>query len=169
MKRSTVFPAFIAFLILIGVGAWQLLLQKAPDTAPGVGTASVPDTNVVPHSNIVSIPAPEVPLALPNVRLETLPSRPAEVVGIGARIKADPNTGALMIYGALPNSPAAAAGLAGEFVIRKIDNVLTEGMKLQECVKLIRGVAGTKVRLELFNVDANEAMTVELTRQKLQL
>src|SRR5687767_12958334 len=75
-----------------------------------------------------------------------------EVFGIGAVIKRDDNTGENMITGVVPNSPAAAAGLAGDFIIRKIDDTLADGMSLQECVNLVRGPAGTKVRLELFDV-----------------
>ena len=74
-----------------------------------------------------------------------------------------------MINSVVPGSPAAAAGLAGKFIIRKIDDTLAEGMSLQECVSLLRGVAGTKVRLELFDVEANETRTIELTRQKIQV
>ena len=92
-----------------------------------------------------------------------------EIVGIGAILKVQPETGALMIAGAVPNSPAAAAGLAGEFLIRKIDDVPTDGMKLRECVDRIRGVAGSKVRLELSHVDASEPMVVELTRQRIHV
>jgi len=105
----------------------------------------------------------------PTVRLQT-PARPAEeIVGIGAMLKVQPDSGAIMISGVVPNSPAAAAGLAGEFLIRKIDDVSTEGMKLRECVERLRGTAGTKVRLEVINTEANEPMVVELTRQKLEI
>ena len=94
---------------------------------------------------------------------------PSEIVGIGAIVTSEPNTGALMIRGTMPNSPAAAAGLSGNLIIRKIDDATTEGMSIAECVKLLRGVAGTTVRLELLDVDANEVRTLELTRQKIQV
>ena len=106
------------------------------------------------------------PPEVPSPRGRPLPS---EIVGIGAIVTSDANPGALMIRDTVPNSPAAAAGLSGHFIIRKIDDTPAEGMSIAECVKLLRGVAGTKVRLELFDVDANEVRTVELTRQKIQV
>jgi C-terminal processing protease CtpA/Prc len=47
-----------------------------------------------------------------------------------------------------------------------VDGVSTTGKSLAECLGLIRGKAGTKVRLELVNPKRNETNTVELTRQK---
>jgi len=169
MKRSVRFLAFMALLILGGVGAWQLWLRETPETALDLKAPSILHTNVVPNPEVILDPALEESFASPNVRPQGQARRMEEVVGIGAIIRSDRNTDELMISGSVPNSPAAAAGLSGNFVIRKIDDVSTAGMKLQECVGLIRGAVGTKVRLELFNVDANEAMTIELTRQKLQL
>jgi carboxyl-terminal processing protease len=69
----------------------------------------------------------------------------------------------------VPNSPAAAAGLAGNFIIRKIEDAAVEGMGIQECVNLLRGPAGSMVRLELFDPDANETRSVVLTRQRFSV
>lgn len=92
-----------------------------------------------------------------------------EVVGIGAAIHFDRQTGTLRIMDIVPNSPAARAGLSAGLIIRKIDDAVATGMKLQECVNLIRGPLGTKVRLDVLDPSRNEIITVELTRQKLQL
>ena len=43
------------------------------------------------------------------------------------------------------------------------------GVSLSEITHLIRGPAGTKVRLELYEGVDGEKFTVELTRQKLEL
>jgi C-terminal processing protease CtpA/Prc len=51
-------------------------------------------------------------------------------------------------------------------LIRKIDDVSVEGKTMQECLGMIGGPAGTKVRFEVFNPERKEANTIELTRQK---
>ena len=91
------------------------------------------------------------------------------VVGIGAGLAIDEQTQQLKITIVYPNSPAAQAGLPVGFVIQKIDGVATADKSLAECVNLIRGTAGTKVRLELVDPNKSETNTVELTRQKIQL
>jgi C-terminal processing protease CtpA/Prc len=42
-------------------------------------------------------------------------------------------------------------------------------MGIQECVNLLRGPAGSMVRLELFDPDANETRSVVLTRQRFSV
>jgi C-terminal processing protease CtpA/Prc len=66
----------------------------------------------------------------------------------------------------ISGSPAAQAGLVAGLTIRRIDGVDLEGKTLADCVALIRGEAGTQVRLELVHPDHNETNTGELTRAK---
>jgi carboxyl-terminal processing protease len=84
-------------------------------------------------------------------------------------LKRDSQSGAPQIAGVLPNSPAAEAGLSSGLIICKIDDVLTVGMGIGQCAKLIRGPIGTKVRLQLVDPDQNETNTVELTRQRVPI
>jgi hypothetical protein len=132
----------------------------------------VPEMENIPasiHTNVMVAPATNTnPLASVD-HFEGRGRAREQIFGIGAILKTDKDSGTLMINGVVPNSPAAEAGLAGNFLIRKIDAIVTDGMKLQECVELIRGPAGSTVRLELFDLDANESRTVELTRRKIQL
>ena len=75
-------------------------------------------------------------------------------------------TGQPRITGALPNSPASQAGIAGGTIIESIDGVSTKDKPLADCVSMIRGAAGTKIQLGL--ADAKQGThTVELTRQKI--
>jgi hypothetical protein len=89
-----------------------------------------------------------------------------EMFGIGVRLDLSEQTGALEITKVLPESPAAKAGLSAGLIIQKIDGVQASGKSLAEYLTLLRGPAGTKVRLELFSPGRKETNTVELTRQK---
>ena len=92
-----------------------------------------------------------------------------DIVGIGAVLKSDDETGAPLIVSVLPNSPAHKAGLQAGSVIQRINELSTDGMELGECVRLIRGRAGSKLRLELFDRRRGVTNTAELIRQKVQV
>ena len=89
-----------------------------------------------------------------------------EIVGTGVALDTDPKSGLLQITTVYPKSPAGQAGLTAGLMIRKIDGVSVEGKSLQECLGLINGKAGTKVRFEVINPERKQTNTVELTRQK---
>jgi len=54
-------------------------------------------------------------------------------------------------------------------MVQNIDDISTAGKSPTLCANLIHSKPGTKVRLELMNVERNETNTVELTRQKFSL
>jgi C-terminal processing protease CtpA/Prc len=126
-------------------------------------TRLVANTNRLP----VHVTDTRVRIADPALDFRARPER--EIVGIGAALKWDQESGAPQIANVLPNSPALQAGLSAGLIIHKIDAIATKGMRLEDCVSLIRGPVGTKVRLELIDPEQNETNTVELTRQRLQI
>ena len=89
-----------------------------------------------------------------------------EVVGIGTSIAVDSDTKMIRISNIIPNSPAAQAGIASGLLIQKIDDKQTTGLSLAECMKLLTGPAGSKVRLALVDAKSKESKSVELTRRK---
>ena len=89
-----------------------------------------------------------------------------EYVGIGTAIELDGQTHVLHITKVLPGSPAEQAGLSAGLFIVKIDDAPTAGKSLDECLNLIRGPIGTKIRLELADAQGDSPTTVELTRNK---
>lgn len=92
--------------------------------------------------------------------------RDGELVGIGVKLGFDQPTRTLRIESIFPNTPASQAGLQAGLVVQKIDDIPAAGKSMDWCASLIRGKAGTKVRLELINPERNETSTVELLRQK---
>jgi hypothetical protein len=89
-----------------------------------------------------------------------------EIVGIGTAVVIDDDTKMMRISGIIPDSPAAHAGIANGLIIQKIDDKHTKGLSMAECMKLLTGPAGSKVRLALINAKSKETQSVELTRQK---
>ena len=75
---------------------------------------------------------------------------------------------ALTVIHVIPDSPASRAGLSEGLLVRKIDGAATEGKPLKDCVEMIRGAAGTKVKLELLDASRNKTNTVELTREEIK-
>jgi hypothetical protein len=88
-----------------------------------------------------------------------------EIIGIGAVLARD--NGALRIRDVLPGSPAALANLSG-CVIQSVDGVNITELPLAECVRMIRGLEGSTVKLEVID-PAQQRQTVEIVRNKVQL
>ena len=93
----------------------------------------------------------------------------SEPVGIGAELAVDEGTRMLLLKRVIPNSPAARAGLTDGLVIQRIGEVPTANKTVTECANLIRGKAGTTVRLEVIDAQRHTTNTIELTRQKFVL
>jgi hypothetical protein len=163
-QRSAV--GWIVCVVLVGLIAWYVWPHKpAPtDLSKAKETRLPGNTNRLP----VHVTDTGVPIADPALEFGARPQREI-IVGIGAALKWDQESGAPQIANVLPNSPALQAGLSAGLIIHKIDAIATKGMRLEDCVSLIRGPAGTKVRLEVIDPEQNETNTVELTRQRLQL
>lgn len=90
-----------------------------------------------------------------------------ELFGIGALIR-DGGTKGPIIHDIVPNSPAAKAKLSTGLIISKVDDTPTAGKRLDECVSLIRGAAGTTVRIELTDPADGKKTHVTLTRDMLE-
>ena len=108
----------------------------------------------------------QVPGARPPSQQRPLPA--AEVVGIGAVLQYDKQNRSVRIMDVIPNSPASQAGLTAGLLVQKVDCVSLIGLRLEECVNLMRGPVGSTARLELVDTDHNETNTLELTRQRIQ-
>ena len=81
----------------------------------------------------------------------------------------------LAVIAPLPDSPAEKAGVkAGDLIIGIIDTVKdieisTNGINLNDAVKLIRGKAGTKITLVLLRGESTESFKKEITREAIDV
>ena len=86
--------------------------------------------------------------------------------GVGLEIVAKDNN--IIISSIIPNSPAERAGITPSLVIMKVDDKSTKGMKAEEVAHMIRGPIGSKVKLELFDLTKNKAITFEIIRDTIK-
>lgn len=87
--------------------------------------------------------------------------------GVGLLLGTSGTNHVIKVMQVVPNTSAAKAGLTRGLVVEKVDGTPTVGMKLRQCVDLIRGPEGTTVTLELVDPSNDTTNTVELTREKI--
>lgn len=85
--------------------------------------------------------------------------------GIGAEIGI--RDGNLVVIAPLPDTPAARAGLQPGDRIIGIDGADTTGMAVDYAVNLIRGLHGTKVKLDVLASGQKEPREVTITRARI--
>jgi carboxyl-terminal processing protease len=90
-----------------------------------------------------------------------------ELSGVGIQLSLDKETKELVVVSPIDGSPASRAGVQPKDVIVSIDGRSTKGMSTEDAVRLIRGKAGTTVKLVLRRRGAN--IDVPLTRELIEL
>jgi S1-C subfamily serine protease len=151
----------------------QQAQQKSAANNQPVTASSVP----VAATEIPEIPRPESKVA-PNQlpQLLRVPGAPDsrqlvriqptdEIVGIGAALKM--NSGELIIMSLVQGGPAEKAGLPSGWIVDKVDGASMRDLPLAECVQMIRGPIGTKVKLELLEPETNERRVFEVARETI--
>ncbi|HIK28015.1 MAG: S41 family peptidase [Oscillatoriaceae bacterium SKW80] len=91
-----------------------------------------------------------------------------ELSGVGIKLEVDEKTKTLRVVEPIENSPAAKAGIQVADRILLIDGKPTQGMTVEEAVKLIRGKEGTQVKLQLSR-EGKGIFEVTLTRARIEL
>ena len=90
-----------------------------------------------------------------------------ELTGVGIQIVKDKESDDLIIISPIEGTPAFDAGIKARDKILSIDDISTEGMNIEEAVKLIRGQKGTKVKLEILR-GSNSFFKI-LSREKIEI
>ncbi len=83
-----------------------------------------------------------------------------QVAGIGVQVAVEPVHGGIQIEEVFPNSPAAKAGLRHGDIIVEVDSRSLAGRTVDEGSKLIRGKAGTDVKLTVERDGKRHTVTV---------
>ena len=90
-----------------------------------------------------------------------------ELTGVGIQIIKDKESDDLIIISPIEGTPAYDAGIKSRDKILSIDNISTEGMNIEDAVKLIRGKRGTKVKLEILR--GSKSFFKVLSREKIEI
>lgn len=80
-----------------------------------------------------------------NMQIDTS----GELTGVGIQLAQDEKTKKLMVIAPIEDTPAFKAGILAKDMIVKIDGKSTEGMDVNDAVKLIRGREGSSVTLTI--------------------
>ena len=88
--------------------------------------------------------------------------------GIGAVVNMLPN-GRLIIVEPLPGRPAAQAGIQRGDLVLQVDDTPIQNMTLIEAVSLIRGPAGSTVRLTILRKGVKEPFEVTIVRARIEV
>ena len=90
--------------------------------------------------------------------------------GIGVVIHLDPDhENTLTIVSVMDEGPAAKVGLKSGDQILSINGVATKGKNIAQCSELLRGEAGSKVRLSIRRQGNAEPMAVAVTRERIHV
>ena len=87
--------------------------------------------------------------------------------GIGMEVGIKNNM--VTVISPLSGTPAERAGLLSGDMIIKINGTSTEGMRIDEAVKLIRGEKGTEVILSVFREGATEIKDIKVIRDTIDI
>ena len=87
--------------------------------------------------------------------------------GIGMEVGIRDNM--VTVIAPLPETPAERAGLISGDIITRINDVSTEGMRIDEAVKMIRGEKGTEVKLSIYREGDTEIRELTVVRDTIAI
>ena len=90
-----------------------------------------------------------------------------ELTGVGIQITKEKESDFLLIVSPIEGTPAYDAGIRAEDKILSIDDISTQGMNIEDAVKLIRGQRGTEVKLEILR--GSKSFFKVLLREKIEI
>jgi len=92
---------------------------------------------------------------------------PLKISGIGVLIEPDPATKYIRALYVVPGTPADRAGIQSGDDFLSVDGTSTKGLTQEDAVKLLRGAAGTVVKLQVQR-DGTQLGTLPITRSDVQ-
>lgn len=98
-----------------------------------------------------------------NMQIDTS----GELTGVGIQITKDEKTEKIIVIAPIEDTPAFQAGIIAKDIIVKIDGKSTDGMELNDAVKLIRGKPNTEVVLTIQRGD--KVLDFTIKRAKIEI
>jgi carboxyl-terminal processing protease len=90
-----------------------------------------------------------------------------ELTGIGIQISKEEKTENIIVISPIEGTPAYKAGIISKDIIREIDGKTTKGMELNDAVSMIRGKAGTSVKIVIER--DGKTIDYEITRETIEI
>lgn len=88
-------------------------------------------------------------------------------VGIGVYIAADTEKNNIVVISPMEGSPAQEVGIESGDIITKVNDIEYSGEQIDEAAEIMKGEAGTKVKLEIKRED--EILTFEVERKEVKM
>jgi carboxyl-terminal processing protease len=98
-----------------------------------------------------------------NMQMDTS----GQLTGVGIQLSQDEATKKLTVIAPIEDTPASRAGILARDIILKIDDKPTEGMDVNDAIRLIRGEEGTPITLTIQR--AGQELQFSLVRAKIEL
>ncbi|NJL91567.1 MAG: PDZ domain-containing protein [Coleofasciculaceae cyanobacterium SM2_1_6] len=98
-----------------------------------------------------------------NMQMDTA----GQLTGVGIQLSQDENTKKLTVIAPIEDTPASRAGILARDIITKIDGKPTDGMDVNDAIRLIRGEEGTAITLTIER--AGQEIEFPLIRAKIEL
>jgi carboxyl-terminal processing protease len=89
--------------------------------------------------------------------------------GIGIHLGIDPRTGLLMVISPMVGTPAHEAGILAGDLILKLDDKSTEGMRMNDAIRIIQGEPGTKLSMTVVHEGTRQTETVTVARAMIEV
>jgi carboxyl-terminal processing protease len=89
--------------------------------------------------------------------------------GVGIHIGIDPRTGRLMVISPMVGTPAFEAGMLADDLIIKVDDKLTEGMRISDAMNLIQGEPGTPITFHVAREGEKELKAISMKRGRIEV
>lgn len=104
----------------------------------------------------------------PDEYARFLEENDAHTIGIGAYVRKDSITGAILLLKTVPGGPAAKAGLLPKDYILSVDGVSTDGRPLELVIKeQILGEEGSDVSITIYRPSTDQTLTFDLKRESV--
>lgn len=91
-----------------------------------------------------------------------------QLIGVGIQLAQDEKSKRLVVVAPIEDTAASKAGILSRDIITQIDGKSTTGMDVNKAVQLIRGKAGTKVKLTIQR-DGRQTLSFNLLRQQIEI
>ncbi len=89
------------------------------------------------------------------------------LTGVGIQLSQDEKTKKLVVIAPIEDTPAFKAGILAKDIIVKINDKSTEGMNVNDAVKLIRGQEGTEIQLTVLR--GKEELEFKMKRARIEI